>query len=114
MVKKPDVSLPYSKFKHSLANVLVQEGWLTSAEVKDELGLKTLVLTLKYVDGGQPVITGIKRVSKPGQRIYSRNFEIPRALGGAGMTIVSTSRGVMTDRNARRQHIGGEVICQVW
>jgi small subunit ribosomal protein S8 len=114
MVKKTDVSLPYSKFKHSLAKLLVSEGWLKSVDVKEDTGFKNLVLALKYEATGEPSISGLKRVSKPGQRIYSNQQEIPRALGGSGVTIVSTSRGLMTDRHARTQHVGGEVICQIW
>lgn len=114
MVKKPDVSLPYSKFKHALGKLLVSEGWLASVDVKEEAGLKRLVLSLKYGPQGEPVITDLKRVSKPGQRIYTGNTAIPRALGGAGITIVSTSKGLMTDQGARRQKVGGEVICQIW
>jgi small subunit ribosomal protein S8 len=102
MVKKPDVSLPYSKFKHNLAKLLVSERWLKSCDVRE------------YEPTGEPLINGLKRVSKPGQRIYSNQQEIPRALGGSGVTIVSTSRGLMTDRHARTQHVGGEVICQIW
>lgn len=114
MVKKPDVSLPYSKFKHSLANLLVKEGWLKSVDVKEETGFKFLVLGLKYSDNGEPFITELNRVSKPGQRIYSGKTEIPRSLGGIGITVVSTSKGLMTDRSARRQQIGGEIVCQIW
>lgn len=114
MVKKPEVSLPYSKFKHNLANLMVKESVLEAVEVKEEAGLKRLVLTLKYGVDGEPTISDLKRISKPGQRIYTNNTEIPRALGGAGITIVSTSKGLMTDRGARKQHVGGEVICQIW
>jgi small subunit ribosomal protein S8 len=114
MVKKQEVLLPYSKFKHNLAKLLVAEGWLKNADVKEEAGMKTLVLGMKYDGTGEPAIQGLKRVSKPGQRIYNRNAEIPRALGGAGMTIVSTSRGLMTDKNARTQKVGGEIVCQIW
>jgi small subunit ribosomal protein S8 len=114
MVKKPDVSLPYSKFKHALAKLLVSEGLLASGEVKEEAGLKYLVLGLKYGTEGEPVISGLKRISTPGQRIYTNQTAIPRALGGAGITVVSTSKGLMTDRNARKQRVGGEIICQIW
>jgi small subunit ribosomal protein S8 len=114
MVKKQDVVLPYSKFKHNLAKLLVAEGWLKNTDVKEEDGFKALVLGLKYTDDGMPAITGLKRISKPGQRIYTGNREIPRSLGGAGMTVVSTSRGLMTDKAARTQHVGGEVVCQIW
>jgi small subunit ribosomal protein S8 len=114
MVKKPDVSLPYSKFKHNLAKLLVAEGWLATADIKEDAGMKNLVLGLKYGQAGEPLISGLKRISTPGQRIYTNQTAIPRALGGAGMTVVSTSKGLMTDRNARRQHVGGEIICQIW
>jgi small subunit ribosomal protein S8 len=114
MVKKSDVSLPYSKFKHNLANLLVKEGWLKSVETKENEGFKVLVLELKFDATGEPTISGLKRISKPGQRIYSTQQEIPRALGGAGMTVVSTSKGLMTDKHARTQHVGGEIICQIW
>lgn len=114
MVKKPDVSLPYSKFKHSLAKLLVSEGLLANADIKEDAGMKNLVLVLKYGQDGEPVISGLKRISTPGQRIYTNQTAIPRALGGAGITVVSTSKGLMTDRNARRQHVGGEIICQIW
>lgn len=115
MVKKPDVLMPYSKFKHSLAKVLMDEGYVKSVDVKEEQGaFKKLSISLKYTESGEPAITGISRVSTPGQRIYSKNSEIPRALGGAGTTIVSTSKGLMSDSKARKEHVGGEVICQVW
>lgn len=113
-VKKTEVVLPYSKFKHSLATVLVNEGWINSVAVKDEGVLKHLLLQLKYNSDGNPMISGITRVSKPGQRIYSKTAEIPRALGGSGTTIISTSKGLMTDKLARKAKIGGEVICQIW
>src|ERR1051325_11488064 len=92
-VKKTEVVLPYSKFKHNLAKVLANEGWIKSVSVKDEGTLKALVLGLKYTAEGMPMISGINRVSKPGQRIYSKTAEIPRALGGVGTTIISTSKG---------------------
>ncbi len=114
MVKKPDVSLPYSKFKHNLANLLVKEGWLKTVDVKEDAGLKTLILGIKYSETGDAKITGLQRVSKPGQRIYTGKGEIPRSLGGIGITVVSTSKGLMTDRSARRQQVGGEIVCQIW
>ena len=114
MARKPEVVLPYSNFKQSLAKVLQNEGWLRKMEIKEADGFKTLVLQLKYDDQGQPVISGIKRVSKPGQRIYSSRKEIPRVMGGMGTTIISTSKGLMTDKEARVQKVGGEIVCQVW
>lgn len=112
--KKTEVVLPYSKFKHNLAKVLQQEGLIRSLDTKEEGRLKQLVIVLKYDDAGSPVISGLKRVSKPGQRIYADKTEIPRALGGMGVTIVSTSKGLMTDKIARKEKVGGEVICQIW
>lgn len=115
MAKKSEVVLPYSNFKNSLAKVLQAEGWIVKAEVKEETGeFKSLVLHLKYDPTGQPVISGIKRVSKPGQRIYSSTVSIPKVLGGMGTTIVSTSKGLMTDKEARKNKVGGEIVCQIW
>jgi len=114
MAQKPEVVLPYSKFKHNLAKVLQGEGWLAQVDVKEVDGFKTLSLILKYDTKGQPTITGIKRVSKPGQRIYSNRTQIPKSLGGLGTTIISTSKGLMTDKEARKQKVGGEVVCQIW
>jgi small subunit ribosomal protein S8 len=123
MARKPEVLLPYSNFKHNLAKVLQLEGWIGNVEMKEAgisahggstFGGKTLVLRLKYDEAGLPVISGIKRVSKPGQRIYSNRTEIPKALGGIGTTIVSTSKGLMTDREARKNKVGGEIVCQIW
>ncbi len=114
MVQKSEVVLPYSNFKHNLAKVLQAEGWISKVETKDDDGMKNLVLSLKYDTKGQPMISGIKRVSKPGQRIYSGRTEIPKVLGGMGTTIISTSKGLMTDKEARKQKVGGEIVCQVW
>ncbi len=114
MVQKSEVVLPYSNFKYSLAKVLQSEGWISKVEVKEEEKNKSLALALKYDQVGQPIITGIKRVSKPGQRIYSGRTEIPKVLGGIGTTIVSTSKGLMTDKEARKQKVGGEIVCQIW
>lgn len=114
MARKSEVVLPYSKFKHSLAKVLVTEGWIMSVDSKETDGKRDLVLSLKYDKAGQSIITGIKRVSKPGQRIYSSRVNLPKVMGGIGTTIVSTSKGLMTDKEARSQKVGGEVICQVW
>lgn len=112
--RKSEVLLPYSKLKHSLAGILQREGYIRTAAVKDTGKFKELVLVLKYDAAGEAPIMGIKRVSKPGQRIYSAVAEIPKTNGGLGITIVSTSRGLMTDKEARKQKYGGEVICQIW
>jgi small subunit ribosomal protein S8 len=110
---KAELVMPYSKFKHNLANVLLQEGFISG--VNELPGrVKTLQLNLKYDNMGSPVITGIKRVSTPGQRIYLPTDKIPRTNGGFGVTVVSTSRGLLTDKQARKDRVGGEVVCQVW
>mgnify|MGYP001615363868 CR=1 FL=1 len=111
--RKAELVMPYSKFKHHLATVLLQEGFISG--VNELPGrVKTLQLNLKYDNTGSPVITGIKRVSTPGQRIYLPTDKIPRTNGGFGVTVVSTSRGLLTDKQARKDRVGGEVVCQIW
>ncbi len=111
--RKGELVMPYSKFKHGLANVLLQEGFISG--VNELPGrVKALQLNLKYDQSGTPVITGIKRVSTPGQRIYLPVTKIPRTNGGFGVTVVSTSRGLLTDKQARKDRVGGEVVCQIW
>ena len=105
---------PHSKLKESLANILKNEGYVRDvATSTDERGHKTVVVTMKYVDSA-PVITGIKRTSTPGRRIYAGYSEIPRVLNGLGIAILSTSKGLMKDQDARRQKLGGELVCTVW
>jgi small subunit ribosomal protein S8 len=105
---------PHSKLKESLANILKNEGFVRDvATGADERGHKTVVVTMKYVDSA-PVITGIKRTSTPGRRMYSGYSEIPRVLNGLGISIISTSKGLMKDQDARRQKLGGELVCTVW
>ncbi|MDB4939988.1 MAG: ribosomal protein [Candidatus Doudnabacteria bacterium] len=110
--RKSTVAMPYSKLKHNLANILLKEGFVSAVSERQN-AIKELEITLKY-DGTEPVVTDLQRVSKPGQRIYAPMDKIPRANGGLGITILSTSKGLMTDRDARKQKFGGEVICQVW
>jgi small subunit ribosomal protein S8 len=111
--KKAELVLPYSNFKASLASLLAAEGFIAGfAEVKGKH--KNLQINLKYDEAGSSVIAGIKRVSKPGQRIYLPAAKIPRTNSGYGITVVSTPRGLMTDKQARKGKVGGEVICQVW
>ena len=105
---------PHSKLKESLAGILKAEGFVRDvATGTDERGHKTVVVTMKYVDSA-PVITGIKRTSTPGRRIYAGYSEIPRVLNGLGIAILSTSKGLMKDQDARRQKLGGELVCTVW
>ncbi len=112
--KKAEVLLPYSKLKHSLADILLAEGYVAGVAVKENGKFKEISIVLKYDHSGDPVIRGIKRISKPGQRIYTQMTLIPKSNGGIGVTILSTSRGLMTDKQARKQKYGGEVICQIW
>jgi small subunit ribosomal protein S8 len=111
-----DVTMPSSKLKESLAEVLQKEGYIQSFRVDQEDGKpsKTLTIHMKYSEARERVITGIRRVSKPGLRVYTKADAVPRVLGGLGVAVVSTSKGLLTDREARRQRIGGEVLCYVW
>lgn len=113
-VKARDLTMPHSKFKYNLANFLKKNGWLEAVEVEEGEKFKQLKLTLKYDEKGLPRITNMKRVSKPGQRIYSKAARIPIPRFGFGLTIVSTSKGLMSQKEARLAKVGGEVICQIW
>ncbi len=114
----PQVAMPGSKLKAAIADILVEEGFIDSYEVQEhEAGKKTLVVYLKYVGKRRrrrPVITDLERVSVPGQRIYAGKDEIPYVLSGMGISIMTTSQGVMTGRQAREMGIGGEILCKVW
>lgn len=107
------VQVPHSKVKEALANILVEEGYVAGMQVKPQMPQAVIEIELKYI-GKIPAITDVRRVSKPGRRSYSGAKDIPTALGGYGITIVSTSKGVMTGTNARKSNAGGEVLCQVW
>jgi small subunit ribosomal protein S8 len=111
-----DVSMPSSKLKEALAAVLHREGYIDSFEVTDPAGRpgKTLTIEMKYSPERQRVISGLRRVSKPGLRVYSKADGVPRVLGGLGVAVLSTSQGLMTDREARKRRVGGEVLCYVW
>jgi len=105
---------PHSKLKAAIAKILLDEGFISEAkEGQDANGHKTLEIGIKYVDG-EPSINGIERVSKPGLRLYAKTTDIPRVLNGLGVCILTTPKGVMKDRDARRQKLGGELICNVW
>ncbi len=111
-----DVTMPSSKLKEALAEVLKSEGYITDFRVADRQDTpgKALTIDMKYSPDRQRVISGVKRVSTPGLRVYSKADGIPRVLGGLGVAIVSTSKGLMTDREARKRRMGGEVLCYVW
>jgi small subunit ribosomal protein S8 len=116
IAKHDDVSMPSSKLKEALAELLKTEGYIAdfkTAERPDKPG-KILSIDMKYSPDRERTITGIKRVSKPGLRVYKKSDEIPRVLGGLGVAVLSTSQGLMTDREARRRNVGGEVLCYVW
>ena len=112
MVAKQTVSVPSSKVKVAIAQVLKDEGYIDGFEIKSEDGKSELLITLKYY-AGRPVIERIERVSRPGLRIYKGSSDIPKVMNGLGVAIVSTSKGVMTDRKARAAGIGGELLCIV-
>jgi small subunit ribosomal protein S8 len=112
--RHPAVTMPSSKLKVAVAEVLREEGFIQGFQELEESPQKKLRIELKYVDKNVPVVTGIKRVSKPGLRVYSGAAEMPRVYGGLGVAIVSTSKGVMSGRRARRMGVGGEVLCHVW
>ncbi len=114
LAKKTQVSLNSSKMRAELAKILKQEGFIVDFEKIEAKPNDILVLTLRYFEKNMPAVSGIKRVSKSSVRTYSAANEIPRTLSGAGLTIVSTSAGLMTDKAARTKHLGGEIICQVW
>ena len=112
---KDDVTMPSSKQKVALAEILKREGYISDFQVLDTAGpVKQLKVGLKYSDDRQRTISGIKRVSTPGLRVYRAATEVPRVLGGLGVAVLSTSQGLMTDREARQRKVGGEVMCFVW
>lgn len=111
--KHETVSIPYSNLKNDLAIILKNEGFVTDFVVNEEGNHKNIVITLKY-KGNERVITGLKRVSKPGLRQYAKVNEIPKVLNGLGIVVLSTSQGLMTDKEARAKNIGGEVLAYIW
>jgi small subunit ribosomal protein S8 len=114
MALHPETTMPSSKLKEQVARILSEEGFIDGYKVEDARVGKQLTVKLRYDGNRQPILAGIKRVSKPGLRVYSSASDVPRVRGGIGISIVSTSDGVMTDREARRRNVGGEVLCKVW
>lgn len=114
MVYHEKVDIPISKMKQAITEILKDEGFIKDYEIVEEGKRKLLRIYLKYGSNKERVITGLKRVSRPGRRIYVKKDEIPRVLGGLGIAILSTPKGVMTDRQARKIGLGGEVLCYVW
>ena len=111
-----EVAIPSSKIKENIAKILVDEGYVDSYEVAtdDDSGHPTIKIRLRYSDERERVISGIRRISKPGRRVYRGAQELPRVLGGLGVAIISTSQGVMTDKDARRARVGGEILAYIW
>ena len=107
------VRIPASKVKTEIAKILKEEGFISNYKLEKDNIQGTLVLTLKY-DNKQRVITGLKRISKPGLRVYAKHDEVPKVLNGLGIAIISTSKGIMTDKQARKENIGGEVLAYIW
>ena len=114
MSYKDEVLVPGSTVKEQIAEILTREGYVAGSEVEGEGKDRTITIRLKYGQNREKTITGLKRVSKPGRRVYAGRDEIPRVLGGLGIAILSTSRGVLTDRQAKKLGVGGEVIAYIW
>ena len=113
--KHDTVDIPASNMKKAIAQILLDEGYIKAYDVIDDGLQGQIKVTLKYVNGkSTPVIAGLKRISKPGLRVYARCEELPKVLGGLGVAIISTSKGLMTDRAARKENLGGEVLCYIW
>lgn len=113
MAKHDTVVIPYSRLRESLATILKKEGYVTGISVDKSNVFPELVLVLKYV-GKTPAVTDVRRLSKPGRRLYAPANKIPKALGGYGITVLSTNRGILTDSDARKMNVGGELLCQIW
>ena len=114
IARHDSVTMPASNMKKAIAKILLDEGYIKSVDYVDDGLQGQIEIVLKYVQGKESVIKGLKRISKPGLRVYARSSEIPKVLGGLGIAIVSTSKGVMTDKEARNAGIGGEVLAYIW
>ena len=114
VARHDSVTIPASNMKKAIAKILLDEGYVKSVENLNEGIQGSIKITLKYQDKKQPVIVGLRRISKPGLRVYATCEELPKVLGGLGIAIVSTSKGLMTDKAARKENMGGEVLCYVW
>ena len=113
-IKRNEVDIPASKTKNAIAEILFNEGFIEKYELVDDGNYKTIKLTLKYGPNGEKVIQGLKRISKPGLRVYAECNDIPKVLNGLGIAIVSTNKGIMTDKEASKQNVGGDVLAFVW
>ena len=109
-----EVEVPFSRVKEEIAKILKEEGFINDYKINSENAQKMMTLSLKYTAKKERVITGLKRISKPGLRVYARSEEVPMVLNGLGIAIISTSKGIMTDKQARKENIGGEVLAYIW
>jgi len=114
MRKHQTVDVPVSKIKTAIADILVEEGYIAKYEFVENGSFRDMRLTLKYTPDGERVIAGLKKISKPGLRVYAGKEDMPKVLGGLGTAIVSTNEGVLTDKEARKRGVGGEVLCFIW
>jgi small subunit ribosomal protein S8 len=114
MANHSTVEIPASKIKLAIADILKKEGFIKEYEFKKDNKQGTIKIFLKYGPNREKVLSGLKRISKPGLRVYARKGELPRVLGGLGIAIISTSQGIMTDKAARKAGVGGEVLCYIW
>ncbi len=114
IARHDEVIIPASNMKKSIAKILLDEGYVKSVDYIDDGLQGKIKIALKYVQGKESVIKGLKRISKPGLRVYAKNEEIPKVLGGLGIAIISTSKGVMADKEARKSGVGGEVLAYIW
>ncbi|MBE5954388.1 MAG: 30S ribosomal protein S8 [Lachnospiraceae bacterium] len=113
--KHDTVDIPASKMKQAIADILLKEGYVKAVDVVEEGNFKTIKITLKYgADKNEKILTGLKRISKPGLRVYASKDELPKVLGGLGTAIISTNKGVLTDKEARKENVGGEVLAFIW
>ena len=113
--KHDTVDIPASKMKQAIADILLKEGYVKAVDVIEEGNFKTIKITLKYgADKNEKILTGLKRISKPGLRVYASKDELPKVLGGLGTAIISTNKGVLTDKEARKENVGGEVLAFIW
>lgn len=115
MVKHEDVEIPSSKLKLSIIKILLEEGYIKGfSEINNEKRHSLIKVVLKYDKDGNSIISGLRRVSKPGRRLYKKASSLPKVLGGYGIILVSTSKGIMTGRKSREENIGGEILCEIW
>lgn len=114
VVRHENVDIPASNMKRAIANILLEEGFIKNIEELTDGSVPILRVTMKYGQNKERVITGLKRISKPGLRVYVGKEDIPKVLGGLGIAVISTSKGIMTDKHARKEGLGGEVLCYIW